>query len=63
MIYYQRGMHQQTAFRECRLYGETFPVTTDVCSRVLALPLSPYLTREDQQRIIGLIREKTGAVA
>ena len=63
MIYYQRGMHQQTAFRECCLYGETFPVTTDVCGRVLALPLSPYLTREDQQRIIGLIREKTGADA
>ena len=63
MIYYQRGMHQQTAFRECCLYGETFPVTTDVCGRVLSLPLSPYLTREDQQRIIGLIREKTGADA
>ena len=63
MIYYQRGMHQQTAFRECCLYGETFPVTMDVCGRVLSLPLSPYLTREDQQRIIGLIREKTGADA
>lgn len=63
MIYYQRGMHQQTAFRECCLYGETFPVTTNVCGRVLALPLSPYLTKEDQQKVIGLIREKTGAGA
>lgn len=61
MIYYQRGMHQQTAFRGCSLYGETFPVTTDVCGRVLALPLSPYLTKEDQQKVIRLIREKTGA--
>lgn len=63
MIYYQRGMHTQTAFSGCCLYEETFPVTNDVCSRVLALPMSPYLTREDQKKIIRLIREKTGADA
>ena len=60
-IYYPRGMHQQTAFAGCRLYGETFPVTSGVCQRVLALPLSPYLTEEDQAKVIRLIREKTGA--
>ena len=60
-IYYPRGMHQQTAFAGCRLYGETLPVTSDVCQRVLALPLSPYLTEEDQAKVIRLIRDKTGA--
>lgn len=60
MIYYPRGMHQQTAFAGCELYGETFPVTASVCGRVLALPLSPYLEEEDQQKVIRLIREKTG---
>lgn len=60
-IYYPRGMHQQTAFAGCRLYGEMFPVTSNVCQRVLALPLSPYLTEEDQAKVIRLIREKTGA--
>ena len=60
-IYYPRGMHQQTAFAGCRLYGEAFPVTSGVCQRVLALPLSPYLTEEDQAKVIRLIREKTGA--
>lgn len=59
MLYYPRGMHQQTAFGGCNLYGETFPVTASVCERVLALPLSPYLTEADQQKIIRLIREKT----
>lgn len=63
MIYYPRGMHQQTAFAGCQSYGEKFPVTADVCERVLALPLSPYLTEEDQQKVIRLIREKTGAEA
>lgn len=60
-IYYPRGMHQQTAFSGCGTYGETFPVTEDICRRVLALPLSPYLAREDQEKVIRLIREKTGA--
>lgn len=63
MIYYPRGMHQQTAFAGRELYGEEFPVTADVCERVLALPLSPYLTVEDQQKVIRLIRERTGARA
>lgn len=62
MIYYQRGMHQQTAFAQCCLYGETFPVTESVCSRVLSLPLSPYLTEEDQQKVIRLIREAVTGV-
>lgn len=61
MIYYPRGMHQQTAFKGSNLYGESFPVTSDVCGRVLALPLSPYLTEDEQQKVICLIREKTGA--
>ena len=60
-IYYPRGMHLQTAFAGCGTYGETFPVTEDICRRVLALPLSPYLAREDQEKVIRLIREKTGA--
>ena len=63
MIYYPRGMHQQTAFAGCNLYGEDFSVTEDMCRRILALPLSPYLTEEDQQKVIWLIREKTGANA
>ncbi|MBR5509948.1 MAG: DegT/DnrJ/EryC1/StrS family aminotransferase [Lachnospiraceae bacterium] len=63
MIYYPRGMHQQTAFAGCNLYGETFAVTEDICRRILALPLSPYLTEEDQQKVIRLICEKTGANA
>ena len=63
MIYYPKGMHQQTAFAGCELYGETFKVSEDICGRVLALPLSPYLTEEDQQKVIRLIREKTGAKA
>ena len=61
MIYYPKGLHQQAVFKACCLYGETLSVTTDICKRTLAIPISPYLSLEDQQRIIRLIREKTGA--
>ena len=63
MIYYPKGLHQQAVFSGCCLYGERLPVTTDICRRTLAIPVSPYLSAEDQQRIIRLIREKTGADA
>ena len=59
MIYYRKGMHRQTAFAGLWHYGEEFLVSNRVCERVLSLPLSPYLTEEDQQKVIRLIREKT----
>ena len=63
MIYYPKGMHQQKVFEGCKLYGETLSVTEDICRRILAIPASPYLTEEDQQKIILLIQEKTGVYA
>ncbi len=63
MIYYPKGLHQQIVFSECNLYGERLTVTTDICKRILAIPVSPYLSLEDQQKIIRLICEKTGADA
>lgn len=59
MIYYRKGMHSQTAFAGLSHYGEEFLVSNYVCERVLSLPLSPYLTEADQQKVIRLIREKT----
>lgn len=63
MIYYPKGLHQQAVFSGCHLYGESLSVTTDICRRTLAIPVSPYLSGEDQEKIIHLIREKTGANA
>ena len=62
-IYYPKGLHQQKVFEHCDLYGEELPVTTSICKRTLAIPVSPYLKEEDQDKIIRLIREKTGANA
>lgn len=42
-IYYQKPLHTQKAFAYLDQDGTSFPVATDVCSRVLSLPLHPYL--------------------
>lgn len=63
MIYYPKALHQQAVFSGCCLYGETLSTTAGICKRTLAIPVSPYLSKEDQQKIIRLIREKTGAGA
>ena len=56
MIYYPRGMHQQTAFAS--IHDQQVcdcAVSADLCSRVLALPLSPYITREEQDQVVDAI--------
>ena len=44
MIYYPTPMHAQTAFAS--LPSRQCPKATELCSRVLALPLHPYMTDE-----------------
>ena len=45
MIYYRTPMHMQTAF--AGLDNRLCPAATSLCSRVLSLPMHPYLTEED----------------
>ena len=44
MIYYPTPMHAQTAF--AAMPSRQCPKATELCSRVLALPLHPYMTDE-----------------
>ena len=55
MVYYPKPMHLQTAFagdqdRKC-------PVATSLCSRVLSLPLHPYITDEQIVTVCTAIRK------
>ena len=56
MIYYKKPLHRQTAFQN---YKESMPVTLeaseDICSRILSLPMHPYLSQEDIQNICNNI--------
>ena len=59
-IYYPMGMHQQPPYARFPVAKGGLPVTADNCSRVLALPMHPYLDAETQQFIIDAVVEITG---
>lgn len=57
MVYYPKPMHRQTAFQDLTATEADLPVATALCQRVLSLPLSPYISEADQQRVARAIRE------
>lgn len=56
MVYYPRGIHQQTAYAEKHFPDEWYPNTLSACQRILALPMHPYLTEQDIRRVVDGIR-------
>lgn len=57
MVYYPRGIHQQTAYADKHFPDEWYPNTLSACQRVLALPMHPYLTQEDIALVVEGIRK------
>lgn len=55
MIYYPRGLHQQKAYEAMNLPDEWYPNTMKATQTVLSLPMHPYLTEEDVERIATII--------
>ncbi len=56
-IYYPKPLHQQIAYKDYPSATLSLPVAEDYASRVLSLPMHPYLTRDDQDYIITALRE------
>ena len=56
MIYYRKPMHVQGAFEKFDCVKTDLAVTEDVCNRVLSLPLHPYMTHEEQNQVVHVIR-------
>ncbi len=61
-VYYKKPLHMQDAFSSDPDYGnEAYcPVTTDICHRVLSLPMHPYLKEEELLRICSIIKNNAG---
>jgi dTDP-4-amino-4,6-dideoxygalactose transaminase len=53
-IYYPRPLHTQPAYREAH-DGTVLPVSEDIATRILALPIHPYLTEADVDRICAAV--------
>ena len=56
VIYYVKPLHQQVAYRHHPVAPGGLPVSESLPKRILCLPMHPYLTVEDQDRIVGAIR-------
>ena len=56
-IYYPMGIHQQTPYAHYPVAEGGLPITEDLCHRVLALPMHPYLEIDTQSYIIEKVIE------
>ncbi|PZO39601.1 MAG: Cys/Met metabolism pyridoxal-phosphate-dependent enzyme [Pseudanabaena frigida] len=52
MIYYPLPLHLQAVYANLGYKKGDFPVTEDVCDRVLSLPMFPELSEEQQNRVV-----------
>ena len=55
-IYYPVPIHQQPPYKDFPKSQCGLGVTLDCCSRVLALPMHPYLDEAQQQYIVSQLR-------
>lgn len=57
MVYYPRPLHTQTAYSCFPTDPAGLPVAESLAVRVFSLPMHPYLTEAEQDRIIDAIRQ------
>jgi UDP-2-acetamido-2-deoxy-ribo-hexuluronate aminotransferase len=57
VIYYPKPLHLQTAFASLGYRLGDFPVSENCSKRIFSLPMHPYLTEVDQQKIAEVIWE------
>ena len=57
MVYYPKAMHEQGAFKNTPCEVVDLSVTTELCKKVLALPMHPYLEKDEQELVIETVRE------
>jgi len=56
MIYYVKPMHKQGAFSGLAFNEDDYIVTDKLCDTVLSLPMHPYITVEDIDKVAGGLR-------
>ena len=60
VIYYVKPLHQQIAYRDFPVAPGGLPVSEALPGTILCLPMHPYLSTEDQDRVISTIRNFVG---
>ena len=64
-IYYPMPLHRQECLLTPRLPGRRFPASEEACASVLALPIFPGITADQQRRVmqscVGFLRQRLTA--
>lgn len=55
-VYYPRPLHLQPAYRDSGYQPGDFPVSESICETILALPMHPFLTKDEQDYIIQQLK-------
>lgn len=56
MVYYRKPMHEQMAFAEPMFVLTDLGMAKDICKKVLALPIFPYITEMEQTKVAEQIK-------
>ncbi|GGI79941.1 DegT/DnrJ/EryC1/StrS family aminotransferase [Legionella impletisoli] len=56
-VHYPVGLHEQPIFKTLYPGEQQFPKTERAASRVMSLPMHPYLTLEDQKKVCTALEE------
>ncbi|WP_309083689.1 DegT/DnrJ/EryC1/StrS aminotransferase family protein [Chelativorans sp.] len=56
VVYYEKPLHVQEAYAAYPRTPEGLPVSESLPDRILCLPMHPYLSEADQDRIVSVIR-------
>jgi UDP-2-acetamido-2-deoxy-ribo-hexuluronate aminotransferase len=59
-VHYPVPLHLQPAFARPGCGPGSFPVSEAAAERVVSLPMHPYLTAEDQSKVVAAVRAATG---
>lgn len=56
-IYYRTPLHEQTVYEYLGYQESDFPVSSDISRRVFSIPMHPYMTTEDREKIVRVLNE------
>jgi dTDP-4-amino-4,6-dideoxygalactose transaminase len=59
-VYYPVPMHEQPPYRHFPVADGGLDVTSDLCARVLALPMHPYLDAPVQEQVAAALATALG---
>lgn len=56
-VHYPSGLHEQPIFKQLYPEAQSFPLTENAARHVVSLPMHPYLTEKDQERVCQAVEE------